>query len=55
MATRRLTGALALVLLAGLIAADLAQSPPDPFAAPPLLAWGSGQAAGGAHCAAAPD
>lgn len=44
-----------LAALAGLLAFDLATSLPlDPFAAPPLLALGSGQAASGAHCAALP-
>ena len=34
---------------------DIAASRPlNPFAAPPLFALGSGQSAGGAHCAAAP-
>jgi hypothetical protein len=34
---------------------DIAASKPlNPFTAPPLLALGSGQAAGGAHCAAVP-
>lgn len=56
MRTRRRTATLALALLAGVIAMDLGQSAPlDPFKAPPLLALGSGLAAGGAHCAALPD
>lgn len=55
-ATRKLTATLALALLAGVVLLDLAQSAPlDPFKAPPLLALGSGLAAGGAHCAALPD
>lgn len=34
---------------------DLAASEPlNPFRSPPLLALGSGQVAGGAHCAAVP-
>jgi hypothetical protein len=34
------------------LAIDVATSEPiNPFAAPPPLAFGSGQAAGGAHCA----
>lgn len=34
---------------------DIAASKPlNPFTAPPLLALGSGQTAGGAHCAAVP-
>lgn len=44
--------ALFLVAAAGL-ALDLAASaPPNPYTAPPLLAWGSGEPAGGAHCSA---
>lgn len=54
--TRRLTALLVVLLMIGLITLDQAQSRPlNPFAAPPLLALGSGQAAGGAHCAALPD
>ncbi len=56
MATRRLTAALALALVAGVLALDRVQgAPPDPFAAPPPFALGSGLAAGGAHCAALPE
>jgi hypothetical protein len=53
---RREHAALLLFLLLGLLVwADLRPSPPvDPFAAPAPLALGSGQAAGGGHCAAAP-
>lgn len=41
--------------VAGVLAFDLATSAPlDPYSAPPLLALGSGQASGGAHCAALP-
>jgi hypothetical protein len=41
------------VLVAGLLAFEFAVSEPlNPFKAPSLLALGSGQAAGGAHCAA---
>lgn len=47
-----------LVLLAGLgllLALDLATGQaPDPFAAPPPIALGSGQAATGTHCAMPP-
>ena len=40
---------------AGVLALDLAVSRPlNPFTAPPIVALGSGQAAGGAHCSAAP-
>ncbi len=53
--TRRATMGAVAVLLGALIALDLAASvPPNPFRAPPLLALGSGQASGGAHCAALP-
>lgn len=41
--------------VAGVLVFDLATSKPlDPFSAPPLLALGSGQASGGAHCASLP-
>jgi hypothetical protein len=53
--TRRPIAALTLLLLGGLLVFDLAASEPlDPFKAPPLLALGSGTAAGGAHCASLP-
>ena len=53
--TRRLIAALTLLLLGGFLAFDLATSAPlDPYQAPPLLALGSGTAAGGAHCASLP-
>jgi hypothetical protein len=53
--TRRVTMLAVAVMVAALIAFDLAASaPPNPFKAPPLLALGSGQAAGRAHCAALP-
>jgi hypothetical protein len=55
-ATRRFTALVAIGLLALMVALDLGASAPlDPFRAPPLLALGSGLAAGGAHCAALPD
>lgn len=53
--TRRVTMLAVAVMVGALIAIDLAASaPPNPFKAPPLLALGSGQASGGAHCAALP-
>jgi len=53
--TRRWTMLAVVLLVAGLLAFDLSTSAaPDPFAAPPLLALGSGLASGGAHCAAPP-
>lgn len=55
MRTRRLTAFIALALLAGLLALDQAVSAPlNPYQAPPLIAFGSGLASGGAHCAALP-
>lgn len=48
--------AIVLSLLAGGVGLDLAASEPlNPFRSPPLLALGSGQVAGGAHCAAVPE
>ncbi|CAM4167226.1 hypothetical protein [Palleronia rufa] len=53
--TRRLTAALVLLLMAGLLSFDLASSRPlDIYDQPSLLALGSGSAADGAHCAALP-
>jgi hypothetical protein len=53
--TRRVTMLAVAALVAALITFDLAASePPNPFRAPPLLALGSGLAAGGAHCSALP-
>ncbi len=53
--TRRVTMLAIAAMVAALIAFDLAASvPPNPFKAPPLFALGSGQASGGAHCAALP-
>lgn len=46
---------LVLLGMAGLVALDVAQSAPlNPYAAPPMMALGSGLAATGAHCAAPP-
>lgn len=53
--TRRTTGAIAALLVAGLLAFDMAASDaPDIYAQPALIALGSGSSAGGAHCAALP-
>lgn len=42
-----------MLLLLGILALDQEVSAPlNPFTAPPILALGSGEAAGGAHCAA---
>ncbi len=54
--TRKITATLALAFLVAVLALDLAAGiRPDPFAAPPILALGSGAAASGAHCSALPD
>jgi hypothetical protein len=51
--TRRMVAGLVLLMGMGLVALDLGASERlNPYRAPPLLALGSGQAAGGAHCAA---
>ncbi len=56
MTLSRTHGVIALVVvIVALLVFDLSHSAPlDPFRAPALLALGSGQAASGAHCAAAP-
>lgn len=49
--SRPIVGLLALLLMGGIIAVDAAGTPPvDLFNAPPPIAFGSGQAASGAHC-----
>jgi hypothetical protein len=53
--TRRLTGGIAIAFLAALAAFDMATAELNPYAAPPALALGSGQAVSGAHCAALPE
>jgi hypothetical protein len=53
--TRRPVAFAVLALVVGILALDLSASAPlNPYQAPPLLALGSGLAASGAHCAAAP-
>lgn len=53
--TRRATMLAVAAMVGALILFDLsASATPNPFRAPPLLALGSGLAAGGAHCAALP-
>lgn len=55
MQTRKMTAALTLLMLSGVIVLDLAcAAPPNPWQAPPAFALGSGLAASGAHCAAVP-
>ncbi len=49
--TRPLVGFAALLLVLGIVALDALQAEPvDPFAVPPPVALGSGQAPSGAHC-----
>lgn len=55
MTTRRVTAGLAVAFLLALTAFDLVTAELDPYRAPPLFALGSGQAAGGAHCAGLPE
>jgi len=53
--TRRPIAIALLLLLGGLLVLDLRGSDPlNPFTAPPLLAYGSGAPATGAHCASLP-
>lgn len=53
--TRLSVALTALLLLGGMIAADLAGSEPlNPWRAPPLFALGSGSPVSGAHCASLP-
>lgn len=48
---RTLTGVAVLILLGLLLVLDTAQSRPiNPYAAPPPVALGSGEAPSGAHC-----
>ncbi len=55
MMTRRLTASACIALVTAIVVTDLATSAPlDPYRAPPAVALGSGQATGGAHCAALP-
>ncbi|SFE46970.1 hypothetical protein [Roseivivax sediminis] len=56
MKTRLIVVSIALVGLATMTLADLAASgAPDIYGQPPIIALGSGQASGGAHCAALPQ
>lgn len=49
--TRRIMGLGLFMLAAAGLAVDLTASAPlNPYTAPPLLAWGSGESAAGAHC-----
>ncbi|WP_168199136.1 hypothetical protein [Pseudorhodobacter turbinis] len=53
--TRRFTACLAISGLVALVALDVLASPPNPYRAPPMLAFGSGLAASGGFCGALPD
>lgn len=53
--TRRATAVLAMVLVTGLVLADLIATRPNPYRAPPILAVGSGAASAGGFCGALPD
>ncbi|WP_226623422.1 hypothetical protein [Alloyangia pacifica] len=53
--TRSFTAALALAFLAALLVFDLATTPPNPYQAPALLAFGSGSIASGGFCGALPN
>lgn len=53
--TRKVTAFAALVLVTFVIVLDTQATPPNPFAAPPALALGSGLAPSGGFCGALPD
>jgi hypothetical protein len=53
--SRRIIALAALALAIGVAALDMTASPPNPYAAPSLIAYGSGQAASGGFCGALPD
>ncbi len=53
--TRRVPACVALLALVGFLAFDLAVTPPNPYAAPFVTAFGSGTSGGGAFCGALPD
>lgn len=50
--TRRAVAAIACVMLASLLALDVAATPPNPYDAPALFALGSGAAPVGGFCGA---
>ncbi|WP_170311867.1 hypothetical protein [Sulfitobacter sabulilitoris] len=53
--TRKPVALMVFLFVLALVFADLSVSAAlNPYKAPPALALGSGQAAGGAHCAAVP-
>lgn len=54
--SRYLVALAMLLFIGGLMLLDVATSAaPNPFQAPPMVALGSGQASGGAHCASLPS
>ncbi len=53
--TRRVTAAIAILMVGLLIALDHAGTDLNPYKAPPLLALGSGTAASGGFCGALPE
>lgn len=52
--TRKVTASGAILAMLVLIGLDLRATPPNPYAAPPLLAFGSGVAQTGGFCGALP-
>jgi len=53
--SRRIVAIAALGLAVIVVALDMAASPPNPYAAPSLIAFGSGQAQSGGFCGALPN
>ncbi|MFC3057685.1 hypothetical protein [Paenirhodobacter populi] len=53
--TRRFTAGLCMALVALLILFDQAETPLNPYHAPPAFAFGSGQVVTGGFCAALPQ
>lgn len=53
--TRKITAPVALALVLAVVLLDFAKAPPNPYAAPPLLAFGSGVTQEGGFCGALPD
>ncbi len=53
--TRSVTASLALAFVAALLVFDLVKTPPNPYQAPAILAFGSGSVASGGFCGALPD
>lgn len=53
--TRRAISFIAIMGVVVLIALDVSATPPNPYAAPSAIAWGSGVVASGGFCGALPD